>query len=253
MVNGKIRLRALPGQQFNDGRSVLTKLDIQASKAVRDRNPLGTIFHVDNLEERTSQDKETPFLAAIGCLIPMNNPSDPLQPNEAMKAAWTTYQLANNIPQQGGLFEQEEVPEPEQKKSLLGEIRTDTRKALPTIEKDGFAVDRRQWEMTMVFISNHDNLLLTGPSGTGKTALVMLACKRLGIECRKYNMGTMSDPMSAMLGVHRIKDGKSVFEPAQFLEDIQKPGVILLDELNRAPLTAMNYLCLLYTSPSPRD
>ena len=94
----------------------------------------------------------------------------------------------------------------------------------------------------MTFIHNHDNLLLTGPSGTGKTELVLLACKRLGLECRKYNMGTMSDPMSALLGVHRIKDGKSVFEPAQFLEDIQRPGVVLLDEINRAPLNALNYL-----------
>ncbi len=50
----------------------------------------------------------------------------------------------------------------------------------------------------MTFIHNHDNLLLTGPSGTGKTELVLLACKRLGLECRKYNMGTMSDPMSAL-------------------------------------------------------
>ena len=57
-----------------------------------------------------------------------------------------------------------------------------------------------------------------------------------------YNMGTMIDPISGLLGVHRLVQGGSVFDYAKFTEDIQKPGVILLDELSRAPLSANNIL-----------
>ena len=172
----------------------------------------------------------------------MDCPEDPLQPSEEMISDWEEYKQ-NNVSVLEGLFARHvETNAPARSKTLLERIRTEKAWSKPSISTDGFSIDSRRWEMAMTFIHNHDNLLLTGPSGTGKTELVLLACKRLGLECRKYNMGTMSDPMSALLGVHRIKDGKSVFEPSQFLEDIQRPGVVLLDEINRAPLNALNYL-----------
>lgn len=85
--------------------------------------------------------------------------------------------------------------------------------------------------------------MMIGPTGTGKTELVMLACRKLGIECNVYDMGSMYDPISGLLGVHRLKKGgESVFDYAKFTQDIQKPGVILLDELSRAPVTTNNIL-----------
>jgi nitric oxide reductase NorQ protein len=85
--------------------------------------------------------------------------------------------------------------------------------------------------------------MMVGPSGTGKTELVLLACKKLGLECNVYDMGSMYDPVSGLLGVHRLqKGGESVFDYAKFTQDIQKPGVILLDELSRAPVTTNNIL-----------
>ena len=245
---GSNRLRALPGQKFPDGTEIPTDLNIQADSKVRARCPIGTVFCTPSLEMRQSRSRASgdglaPFMAAIGGITPIGVPGDELQPDAQMLSEWDAYRTAN-----GSSMEAQE-PEPEEdlftmasRKTLLERIRTEEEWAAPTVRKDGFAVDSGRWEMAMTFIHNHDNLLLTGPSGTGKTELVMLACRKLGISCRKYNMGTMSDPMSALLGVHRIKDGKSVFEPAQFLEDIQKPGVVLLDELNRAPLNALNYL-----------
>ena len=46
---------------------------------------------------------------------------------------------------------------------------------------------------------------MVGPSGTGKTELVLLACKKLGLECNVYDMGSMYDPVSGLLGVHRLQ------------------------------------------------
>jgi DNA-binding transcriptional LysR family regulator len=56
-------------------------------------------------------------------------------------------------------------------------------------------------------------------------------------------MGSMYDPISEMLGVHRIApDGSSVFDYASFTQDIQEEGVILLDELSRATPAVNNIL-----------
>jgi len=56
-------------------------------------------------------------------------------------------------------------------------------------------------------------------------------------------MGTVQDAQSALLGVHRLnKDGHSIFDPAPFVSHIQQPGILLLDEMNRAPLAANNIL-----------
>ncbi len=244
---GTNRLRALPGQRFQDGTEIPENLNIQADSKIRTRCPLGTVFCTPALEMRQSRSRSNgdglaPFMAAIGGIFPMDCPEDPLQPSEEMISDWEEYKQ-NNVSVLEGLFARPvETNAPARSKTLLERIRTEKAWSKPSISTDGFSIDSRRWEMAMTFIHNHDNLLLTGPSGTGKTELVLLACKRLGLECRKYNMGTMSDPMSALLGVHRIKDGKSVFEPAQFLEDIQRPGVVLLDEINRAPLNALNYL-----------
>ena len=96
--------------------------------------------------------------------------------------------------------------------------------------------------------------MMVGPTGTGKTELVMLACRKLGLECNVYNMGTIFDPISELLGVHRLVGGSSTFDYAKFARDVQKPGVILLDELSRAPVTTNNVLftregCSLWTWP----
>lgn len=244
-VGGTNKLRALPEQTFPDGTPVPTAMNIQADAKIRSRCPIGTVFCTPSLEmRRCVGDGMSPFMSAIGGITPIGVPFDPVQPTEEMICEYDLY-LQNNPMSDGSpeeveatdLFSQASAPV-----SLLDRIRTDRKWSRPTIGTDGFSVDASRWEMIMTFVHNHDNLMLTGPSGTGKTELVLLACRRQGIPCHKYNMGTMSDPMSALLGVHRIKNGQSVFEQSQFLEDIQKPGVILLDEINRAPLNALNYL-----------
>lgn len=123
--------------------------------------------------------------------------------------------------------------------TLIDKIRNEH--PCPSIES-GFYVEERNWNFLVRNIIRHKNTMLIGPTGTGKTEIVMMICKQLGLDCHVYDMGSMQDPLTDLLGSHRLENGSSVFDYAKFVSDVQKPGVILLDELSRAPLITNNIL-----------
>jgi len=150
--------------------------------------------------------------------------------------------------------------EPETTKETIETTKVETRSELPkihsgvsilkTIKKNyacpgidsGFYVQERTWNYLVRNILKKKNTLLLGPTGTGKTDIIIRIAKALNIELNIYDMGAMIDPLTDLLGTHRIKDGNSVFDYAKFVSDVQKPGIILLDELSRAPLMTNNIL-----------
>lgn len=79
--------------------------------------------------------------------------------------------------------------------------------------------------------------MLLGQTGVGKTELVSNLAKNMGLPLTIFDMGTMTDPIMSLVGTHTIKvrDGHttSEFIRSRFSEAIQKPGVVLLDELSR--------------------
>lgn len=123
--------------------------------------------------------------------------------------------------------------------SLLEEIK---QKYPCPQKKDGFYVEESVWNFLVRNIIKNIPTMLIGPTGAGKTELVIRAAEKLGIECSIYDMGSMIDPLSDLLGTHRLKNGNSIFDYAKFTYDVQKPGIILLDELSRAPLMTNNIL-----------
>ena len=128
------------------------------------------------------------------------------------------------------------------KKIIESENFIDTLPDCPNVENTGFYVESKNWKYLVRNIMRKKPTFLIGPTGTGKTELILMACKQLGINCEVHDMGAMQDPLTDLLGCHRIKDGSSTFDYAKFVSDIQKPGVILLDELSRAPLMTNNIL-----------
>jgi nitric oxide reductase NorQ protein len=128
------------------------------------------------------------------------------------------------------------------KETLLEKIAADPKFKCPTPKTDGFYMKDGDWRLLIRNIKRHVNTLILGPSGTGKTSSVQLICNRIGVSLEIFDMSTIIDPISSLLGVHRISGGKSIFDFAKFTQAIQKPGVILLDELNRASLAAGNVL-----------
>jgi len=135
----------------------------------------------------------------------------------------------------------EAAPEEPKPKTLFDEISSDKGLAAPKA-KEGFYVSDEDWRVLVRNIRNHVNTMIVGPTGCGKTSVVQEICKRMGKKLHIFDMGTMIDPISSLLGVHRLEKGASVFDYAKFTQVIKEPCVVLLDELSRAPLTTMNIL-----------
>lgn len=243
-IEGRPRLRPLPGQNDAMENPISEDLNVQADSIMRGSYPIGTVFGSESIELRTHS--STPFYSA-GAIYPMGLNlgayivGSHIPPKE-MTDAWNDYKSKGIVsePSQQTLFTQAGTAT--QPGTLLSQIKADRKLCVPTIDKDGFFIDNKDWYLLVRNIRSKVNTMLVGPSGAGKTELVMLACRKMGIECNVYDMGSMHDPLTQMLGAHRLESGKSVFDYAKFTQDIQKPGVILLDELSRAPLGTTNIL-----------
>lgn len=244
-IEGRPRLRPLPGQKDSMGNPIDDSLNVQADSIMRGSYPIGTTFGSESLELRTHS--STPFYSA-GAIYPMGLNLGAYivgshVPPKEMSAAWDEFKKTKpeSPSPEANLFTESGTPTTPG--SLLAQIRSDKRYAVPSIDKDGFFIDPKDWMLLIRNIIGKVNTMMIGPSGSGKTELVMLACRKLGISCSVYDMGSMYDPVAGLLGVHRLqKGGESVFDYAKFTQDIQKPGVILLDELSRAPLGTTNIL-----------
>lgn len=236
---GRQRCKALIGQTFEDGAKVDSTVNVSADRALRDAYPTGTTFVTDSLRA-ASKYYQAGNIYPIGILD--SDYRDPKhRPTEEMLRAYEIFIGATDL--SDSVSPKEKESSKTTSKSLLGKMKLNPELKIPSIGSEGFYVDSDVWYLLMRNIQNQVNTMLIGATGGGKTELVLLACKKLGISCSVYDMGSMYDPVAGLLGVHRLqKGGVSVFDYAKFTRDISKPGVVLLDELSRAPATTNNIL-----------
>jgi MoxR-like ATPase len=122
-----------------------------------------------------------------------------------------------------------------------------------------FKIQRGTFEILKHNIQHGVNTMLIGPTGTGKTEVVSNLAKALDLSLTIFDMGTMTDPVMGLVGTHVITvvDGqtKSEFKMSRFSEVIQKPGIVMLDEISRAPAMANNLLfpCLDFRRELPME
>lgn len=122
-----------------------------------------------------------------------------------------------------------------------------------------FKVNKATYQILLSNVKARRSTMLLGPTGVGKTELVKNIADSLGLPLTIFDMGTMSDPIMSLVGTHTIsvKDDKTISEfiASRFSEMIQKPGIILLDELSRAVVTANNLLfpCLDFRRELPME
>lgn len=86
------------------------------------------------------------------------------------------------------------------------------------------------------------NTLLIGPKGSAKTSVVTELSRVMGLPLHTFDFGGVKDATSSLVGVHRLVEGSSIFDFAEFAIAIQTKCVILIDEINRAKPEVGNML-----------
>jgi MoxR-like ATPase len=102
-----------------------------------------------------------------------------------------------------------------------------------------------KWKYLMRSVLRGKNIMMTGPSGTGKTLSVQSVAKALdGRPFFYFNLGATQDPRSTLIGnTHFSKDKGTFVADALFVQAIQtENSIILMDELTRATPDAWNIL-----------
>lgn len=101
-----------------------------------------------------------------------------------------------------------------------------------------------KWKYLIRNILRAQNVLILGPTGSGKTQLVKWVADALGRRLSVFNLGATQDPRGALIGNTHFEEGVGTkFHQSPFIQAIQRPNeIILLDELSRANPEAFNIL-----------
>jgi len=100
------------------------------------------------------------------------------------------------------------------------------------------------WKFICRSVLRGRNVLLTGPTGCGKSQTAFAVAKALDRPIFYVNLGATQDPRGTLIGnTHFSKDSGTYFNESAFVKAIQTPNtVILLDEISRAHPEAWNIL-----------
>jgi len=107
-----------------------------------------------------------------------------------------------------------------------------------------FYLSDLKWKYLIRSVMRGKNIMMTGPTGTGKTMAVKHVVNALSRPFFYFNLGATQDPRTTLIGnTHFKKDEGTYFAQSLFVTAIQTPNaVILLDELSRAHPEAWNIL-----------
>jgi Holliday junction resolvasome RuvABC ATP-dependent DNA helicase subunit len=100
------------------------------------------------------------------------------------------------------------------------------------------------WKFLCRNVMRGRNMLLTGPTGCGKSQTALAVAGALDREVFYVNLGATQDPRGTLIGnTHFSKDAGTFFNESAFVKAIKTPNtVILLDEISRAHPEAWNIL-----------
>lgn len=213
--------------------------NVKCDRKIRSAFPEGTVFVTTGIQVYSrSNCYNVPTGSSIHPLVDHPFHSDYPPATDEMKEHYEAYLQGEPRPKKTTV----DIPETvTPTKGLLQKIMNDEALTPPTAE-DGFYVDPDLWYFLVRNVLQKENTLIVGPTGCGKTEIVKLMSRKLSLAFNKIDMEGMQDAISGLLGVHRLEGTKSFWDYSRFSKVIQEPGIILLDEISRAPAGANNIL-----------
>lgn len=101
------------------------------------------------------------------------------------------------------------------------------------IDKD-YVVQTEEAARLVKGIVHGDKILITGPTGSGKSSLVKHVCSKLGYPFIRVNMSGDIES-SALFGQLTVKGGATVWQDGPLTEAVRHGGVVLIDEWELMP------------------
>ncbi len=150
---------------------------------------------------------------------------------ETENSAWTQVANTSSLP--------EEKPVEKKKNDVMAFLSTCVEK-----RPDTLFMEDLNWKFICRNVYRGANMLLTGPTGTGKSQTAIAVAKAMGRELFYINLGATQDPRGTLIGnTHFSKDAGTFFNESAFVKALKTPNtVILLDEVSRAHPEAWNIL-----------
>jgi MoxR-like ATPase len=113
-----------------------------------------------------------------------------------------------------------------------------------SLKPEGLFMNELKWKTLIRSVIRGKNILLLGPTGSGKTSAAKVVGEVLKRPFFYFNLGSTQDPRTFLIGNTQFKkDTGTVFNESLFIKAIKtKNSVILLDELSRAHPDAWNIL-----------
>ena len=112
------------------------------------------------------------------------------------------------------------------------------------LKPKNLVLDELRWKYAVRSVIRSQNVLVCGPTGSGKTMMVKWLAESLSRPLHIFNLGSTQDPRATLIGNTHFDSKKGTFfSESPFIEAIQQPNsIILLDELSRANPEAFNIL-----------
>jgi len=109
-----------------------------------------------------------------------------------------------------------------------------------------FFVSKDDWEeICYTILTPGENLLLVGPSGSGKSQVLHFVSRAVERELAAFNCGAMSEPRTSLIGNVGLNEAGTYVSDARFVQAYRGDlgnSIIMLDELTRAVPAAFNIL-----------
>jgi len=113
-----------------------------------------------------------------------------------------------------------------------------------SLKPNGLFMDELKWKYLLRSAVRGKNIMMTGPTGCGKTLAAQSLVKSLKRPDFYFNLGATQDPRATLIGnTHFNKESGTFFSESAFVKAIKTPNaIILLDEISRAHPEAWNIL-----------